>query len=100
MDAQNNQVQDGTLINDIRSSADFRGITFSGYKKADVKKQLLLHLSNGRIEPSCYWSAEMVCASHFMEFVSNFRHRVLRNAIIYCTLPFQLLPNHLSAIRK
>ena len=61
------QVDDNTLINDIRSASDFRGTTFSGYKKADVKKQLLLHLCNSRIEESCYWSAEMVCSSYFME---------------------------------
>lgn len=61
------QVEDNTLINDLRSTAEFRGITFSGYKKADAKKQLLLHLGNSRIEQSCYWAAELLCAAHFME---------------------------------
>ena len=61
------QVQDNSFINDMRDSSDFRSITFSGYKKADVKKQLLLSIFNNKIEQSCYWSAEMVCAGHYMD---------------------------------
>ena len=61
------QVQDNTFINDLRDSSGFRGTTFSGYKKSEVKKQLLQSVFNGKVEQSCYWSAEMVCAGQYMD---------------------------------
>jgi len=54
-------------INDIRTVQDFQGISFSNYKKSDVKKQLIDSLSNGKLETSCYWSSELICAGHFSE---------------------------------
>ncbi len=54
------------IIEDIRKITEFRNITFSNYKKSDVKKALCKSIINGKIEDSCYWSAELICAGHFM----------------------------------
>ena len=54
-------------IQDKRSMKEFRSISFSVFKKTKVKAELLNSLLQSRIEPSCYWCAELICAGHFMD---------------------------------
>ena len=54
-------------ISDMRSPSEFKGISFSKFKLTDVKKELLAALLHSRIEQSCYWCAEIICAGHFVE---------------------------------
>ena len=78
-------------INDIRSSADFRGISFSKYKKTAVKTAFVENMLNGKIESACNWAAELVCAGHYLELWENIlyymaKHIHIGNPKLVCYL--------------
>jgi len=56
-------IQD-SYINDIRTN--FKGVTFSNFKKTDVIKQLIISLNETKLEPSIYWSVELICSGNFL----------------------------------
>ena len=53
-------------INDIRQQKEFGKISFSKYKKHAVIKELIQCILKNKLESAYYWSAELVCAGHFI----------------------------------
>jgi len=54
-------------FNDCRTVKDFRLTTFSGYQKTKERDEFIKSLRDSKIEPACYWTAEMVASGHFSE---------------------------------
>ena len=54
-------------INDVRIEKDFKSISFSGFKKSEVMKELLNTLMNNKVENAVYWGCELICAGHYLD---------------------------------
>jgi hypothetical protein len=87
-------------INDVRESSEFKNISFSGYKRTEVRKQLVDCITKEKVEAACYWCAELVCAGHYMDIWEIFllyigRHIHLGNPKlpIYLEKRFQVFRN-------
>lgn len=59
------QAEDRIL--DPRESSDFKGQSFSGFKASEVVKKLRQACEDRSVEEACYWTAELVCAGHFVK---------------------------------
>ena len=87
-------------IDDIRAISEFRGATFSGYKKTEVRNQMLRNMIQGRIEQACYWCAELVCAGQYLDAWENIFHFMAKHIHlgnpkmpIYVITRFQVFKN-------
>jgi len=54
-------------IEDARDASFFKITTFSKYKLADVKRELLSALVESQLEACCYWTTELVCSGRFAD---------------------------------
>jgi hypothetical protein len=54
-------------INDVRTPAQLRSFSFSRFKKTDVCNKIIENIQKKKIEPACYWAAELICAGHFSD---------------------------------
>lgn len=94
---------DAHEINDVRTDKEFRGISFSGFKKTLVKKELLNSIVAIKVEPACYWAAELICSGHFVDlweivitYVSRYVHLGCPKLSLYISLRIEAFKDIMS----
>jgi len=94
------KIKENTELNDIRTPAEFKSISFSGYKKTDVRNQLIENIQKGKLEPACYWAAELICAGHYTDlwemilyYTGKYIHLGNPKLIIYLEMRFSVFRN-------
>jgi hypothetical protein len=75
----NTRVNDSSEINDIRNTTHFKGISFSNFKKTEVRAKYIDSMQRGKIEPACYWCAELVCAGHYGDIWETILYFMAKN---------------------
>jgi hypothetical protein len=97
---ETSNIIDNSDINDIRTQPQFKGISFSNFKKTEVRKQLIENIMKGKVEPACYWCAELLCAGHYTDiwetvlyYVGKHIHLGNPKIVIYLQMRFELFKN-------
>ena len=67
------------MIEDIRTEDQFKVMTFSKYKRTDVKKEWMNTMNKGLLEACCNWTTELICSGLLIDlweliFLFSFRH--------------------------
>lgn len=100
---QKNKVAGNSEINDIRTSSQFKGVSFSKFKNTDVRKQYFDNMKKGKVEQACYWCAELLCAGHIMDIWENIFHYIGKHIhignpkiILYLEKRYEIFRNIMS----
>lgn len=90
-------------INDVRTQGEFKGISFSNYKKTDVRKEFIENMKKGKLEQSCYWCAELICAGHYLDVWDIILHYFGKHIhvgnpkmVIYLEMRYSIFKNIMS----
>lgn len=88
------------MINDMRSMHDFRAKSFSNFKMTEVRKEFVAALHAGKLEPACYWGAEMICSGHLGDiwellllYMSRYVHLANPKLPIYLDMRYRVFCN-------
>jgi len=84
------------MIEDIRTEDQFKVMTFSKYKRMDVKKEWMNTMNKGLLEACCNWTTELICSGLLLDlwellFLFSFRniHRGNPKLPMYLDMRYQ-----------